>query len=212
MCVCAVLTRRHMPACVRAQITLREEYHYDKLTAEHLVQNYGTRALQVADLGKKMKLSKRLVRSQPIVEAEVVFAVRQVRTTCSCRRVGGERGCASSLITARRAWMVTTHQEYALTVTDVVARRTRLAFLDTDAAEKAVDRVTELMAKELKCVGLRPAPRLLPVPHSHMCCRTAQVEQGREDAAASSSAGVCQHDGCEAVGAGGDGGRRRRRR
>jgi glycerol-3-phosphate dehydrogenase len=39
--------------------------------------------------------------------------------------------------------------EYAQSVVDVLARRTRLAFLDTEAAVEAVPRVTELMASEL---------------------------------------------------------------
>eukprot|EP00276_Gloeochaete_wittrockiana_P003040 CAMPEP_0184660406 /NCGR_PEP_ID=MMETSP0308-20130426/33776_1 /TAXON_ID=38269 /ORGANISM="Gloeochaete witrockiana, Strain SAG 46.84" /LENGTH=569 /DNA_ID=CAMNT_0027100967 /DNA_START=15 /DNA_END=1721 /DNA_ORIENTATION=- len=40
-------------------------------------------------------------------------------------------------------------QEYALTVTDVLARRTRLAFLNSEAARSSIDRVTQLMAIEL---------------------------------------------------------------
>ena len=39
---------------------------------------------------------------------------------------------------------------YDLTTIDVLARRMRLAFIDCDAAEQAVERVVELMAPELK--------------------------------------------------------------
>lgn len=38
-------------------------------------------------------------------------------------------------------------EEYAETVIDVLARRTRLAFLDAEAAEKCIPRVIELMKK-----------------------------------------------------------------
>jgi glycerol-3-phosphate dehydrogenase len=40
-------------------------------------------------------------------------------------------------------------REYARTVVDVIARRTRLAFLNWDAASEAVPRVAALMAREL---------------------------------------------------------------
>lgn len=40
-------------------------------------------------------------------------------------------------------------REYARTVVDVIARRTRLAFLNVEAAAEAVPRVAELMAAEL---------------------------------------------------------------
>ncbi|KAF8066195.1 SDP6 [Scenedesmus sp. PABB004] len=44
-------------------------------------------------------------------------------------------------------------QEYCVSVTDFLARRTRLAFLDAKAAQAAVPRVAELMAAELKWGG-----------------------------------------------------------
>ena len=40
-------------------------------------------------------------------------------------------------------------REYACTIIDVLARRTRLAFLDVQAAEEAIPRIAEIMAKEL---------------------------------------------------------------
>ena len=40
-------------------------------------------------------------------------------------------------------------KEYACTIIDVLARRTRLAFLDVQAAEEAIPRIAEIMAKEL---------------------------------------------------------------
>jgi len=40
-------------------------------------------------------------------------------------------------------------REYAATVVDVIARRTRLAFLNVRAAEESLPRVIELMSREL---------------------------------------------------------------
>ena len=40
-------------------------------------------------------------------------------------------------------------KEYACTIIDVLARRTRLAFLDVQAAEEAIPMIAEIMAKEL---------------------------------------------------------------
>ena len=99
-----------------------------KDVAKHLVSNYGTRALQIAELCKadgefycpqvsnKLYGAKRLVSKFPFLEAEVIFACRQ---------------------------------EYALTAQDVLARRTRLAFIDSDAAGACCERVVELMGIEL---------------------------------------------------------------
>ena len=41
-------------------------------------------------------------------------------------------------------------EEYACTAIDILARRTRLAFLNVHAAEEALPRIVEIMAKELK--------------------------------------------------------------
>ena len=41
-------------------------------------------------------------------------------------------------------------REYACTVEDVLSRRTRLAFLNKEAALQCIPRVAEIMAKELK--------------------------------------------------------------
>ena len=40
-------------------------------------------------------------------------------------------------------------REYACKVVDVLARRTRLAFLNVQAAEEAMPRIIEIMAEEL---------------------------------------------------------------
>lgn len=41
--------------------------------------------------------------------------------------------------------------EYCESAVDFIARRTRLAFLDTDAAGKALPRVVDILANEHKC-------------------------------------------------------------
>lgn len=90
----------------------------DKDIAKHLTKNYGTRALQVADIAATgdASLGKRLAHRHPVIAAEVVFAVEQ---------------------------------EYALTAIDVLARRTRLAFLDANAARAATPEVVDIMARLL---------------------------------------------------------------
>lgn len=105
-------------------VTLREDYGYDRDIAEHLVSNYGTRALQIAEIvrqgyptRKKDLHPKRLVAKHPFLEAEVVFAVQH---------------------------------EYALSAVDVIARRTRLAYVDHKAALEALPLVITLMANLLK--------------------------------------------------------------
>ncbi|DAZ92797.1 TPA: hypothetical protein N0F65_011770 [Lagenidium giganteum] len=102
-------------------VTLRENYHLDKDIAEHLMRNYGTRALQVAEIEKAGFLDRkasdhprRLHPKYPYLEAEVVFAVRQ---------------------------------EYAEKATDVVGRRMRLAFIDSAVASQLVPRVVDMMAE-----------------------------------------------------------------
>lgn len=91
----------------------------DKDVALHLMHNYGTRALQIAEISangyldrKPAVYPRRLLPKYPYLEAEVVFAVRQ---------------------------------EYALKATDVIARRTRLAFIDSDATLSAVDNIVSIM-------------------------------------------------------------------
>mgnify|MGYP000741689884 CR=1 FL=1 len=59
----------------RIPVTLREVYGFSKDVAKHLTVNYGTRALQVAELAKdKPALARRLNPSYPFLAAEVVFS------------------------------------------------------------------------------------------------------------------------------------------
>lgn len=78
---------------------------------DHLVNAYGMLAFEVVKVGS----CERLVENYPIIEAEVIWAMKH---------------------------------EYAETIVDVLARRTRLAFLDAKEARRAVERVAQLMGKQ----------------------------------------------------------------
>ena len=41
-------------------------------------------------------------------------------------------------------------KEYAYTIVDILARRTRLAFLNAEAAADAIPKIADIMARELK--------------------------------------------------------------
>jgi len=88
--------------------------------AEHLAKTYGTRAWEVCDLCKPTG------KSWPRygVQFAPLFPYIEAEVVFACR-------------------------EYACTVEDVLSRRTRLAFLNKDAAVEAVPRVADIMAKEL---------------------------------------------------------------
>ena len=55
--------------------------------------------------------------------------------------------------------------EYAESVTDVIARRTRVAFLNTHSAREAIPRVAEIMSKQLKWSNQRKAVSRLTRSH-----------------------------------------------
>ena len=69
--------------------------------------SYGDRATRITRLAEERKLGRRLVRGHPMIEAEVVWAVREELCETAC---------------------------------DFIARRTRLAFVDTAACEQALPR------------------------------------------------------------------------
>lgn len=120
----------------------------------HLAENYGTRALMVG---------------------EWVRDGRRGGTSGSGSGGGGGEKYRERLvphhpfIAAEVAHAVTC--EYALSVTDVLARRTRLAFLDTQAAASAIPRVGEIMgellgwSKEKRAKEEEDAQRFLDTMH-----------------------------------------------
>lgn len=100
-------------------ITLRNDYELPEDVSAHLVKSYGTRALQVAELVRTgytdVKAGSRLKR----LHMRYPFLEAEV--------------------------VFAVEQEYALKPMDILARRTRLAFLDTEATRVAIPRVVNLM-------------------------------------------------------------------
>ncbi|GBG27847.1 Glycerol-3-phosphate dehydrogenase, mitochondrial [Hondaea fermentalgiana] len=104
-------------------VTLREDYGFDRDIAQHLVSSYGTRALQIAEIIK---------HGYP-TRAKGLHPKRLV--------------AKHPVLEAEVAFAV--KHEYAVTAVDVLARRTRLAFVDHDAAVEAVPQVVKLMGTML---------------------------------------------------------------
>ncbi|KAJ5563856.1 FAD dependent oxidoreductase-domain-containing protein [Penicillium frequentans] len=102
-------------------INLIQHYGLETDVAKHLTESYGDRAWQVAAL------------SSP---TNARFPVRGQRISALYPFVDGEVRYAI-------------RHEYAQTAVDVIARRTRLAFLNAEAALEALPTVIDLMAEEL---------------------------------------------------------------
>jgi glycerol-3-phosphate dehydrogenase len=90
--------------------------------ADHLVHNYGDRAFAVAALASETG-SRWPVMGRRLAYP-YLFIEAEVRYACQ--------------------------REYACTAVDVLARRTRLAFLNAQAAADALPRIVEIMMDELK--------------------------------------------------------------
>ncbi|KAJ5086302.1 hypothetical protein NUU61_007609 [Penicillium alfredii] len=103
-------------------INLIQHFGLETDVAQHLTQSYGDRAWQVAAL------------SSP---TNARFPVRGCRLSALYPFIDGEVRYAI-------------RHEYAQTAVDVIARRTRLAFLNAEAALEALPGVIELMGEELK--------------------------------------------------------------
>ena len=103
-------------------INLIQHFGIETEVAKHLTEAYGDRAWTVAAL------------SSP---TEVRYPVRGERISQLYPFIDGEVRYA-------------VRHEYAQTAVDVVARRTRLAFLNAQAALEALPKVIDLMADELK--------------------------------------------------------------
>ncbi|XP_040296134.1 glycerol-3-phosphate dehydrogenase, mitochondrial [Bufo bufo] len=101
-------------------IRLVQDYGLENEVAQHLAATYGDKAFEVA------KLAKVTGRRWPIVGKRLVseFPYIEAEVKYALR-------------------------EYACTAVDVISRRTRLAFLNVQAAEEALPRIVDIMAKEL---------------------------------------------------------------
>nr|XP_018670203.1 glycerol-3-phosphate dehydrogenase, mitochondrial isoform X2 [Ciona intestinalis] len=101
-------------------ITLAQDYGLETDVAKHLSQTYGDQAGQVA------KMAKVTGKRWPVVGQRLVDDF--------------------SYIEAEVKYAI---YEYACTAVDVLARRTRLSFLNVDAAEQALPTILNIMQREL---------------------------------------------------------------
>ncbi|KAF1987987.1 DAO-domain-containing protein [Aulographum hederae CBS 113979] len=140
-------------------INLIQHYGIETEVAKYLTTAYGDRAWTVAAL------------SDP---TEQRFPVRGIRISPLYPFVDGEVRYA-------------VRHEYAQTAVDVLARRTRLAFLNAQAALEALPRVIDLMAEELKWDGKRKEREWtdgvqflasMGLPKGKLSLTRKQVEQG----------------------------------
>ncbi|XP_075264256.1 glycerol-3-phosphate dehydrogenase, mitochondrial-like isoform X2 [Convolutriloba macropyga] len=102
-------------------IRLVQDFGLDTEVARHLSETYGTKSIEVA------KLARATGERWPLVGKRIV-----------------------SNFPYLEAEVQYAMQEYAETVTDVLARRTRIAFLNTQSAQEAIPKIADLMAKKLK--------------------------------------------------------------
>ena len=89
--------------------------------AQHLADTYGDRAWAVCSMAEPTGLR------WPVhgIRLDPVYPYIEAEVTFACRR------------------------EYAATAVDVIARRTRLSFLNSEAALEALPKVIDMMSKEL---------------------------------------------------------------
>lgn len=102
-------------------ITLIQDYGLDEEVAKHLAHTYGDQAPFIANMAVMTG------RRWPVVGHRLVQDYPYIE-----------------------AEVLQAVKEYARTATDVIARRTRLAFLNVQAAEDALPRIVEIMATQLK--------------------------------------------------------------
>ncbi|KJX93042.1 glycerol-3-phosphate dehydrogenase like protein [Zymoseptoria brevis] len=140
-------------------INLIQHYGIDTEVAKHLVESYGDRAWTVAAL---------------CAPTESRFPVRGERISELYPYVDGEVRYA-------------VRHEYAQSAVDVIARRTRLAFLNAQAALEALPRVIDLMGEELKWSKTRKETEWkdsvkflesMGLPKSKLTLTRKQVESG----------------------------------
>ncbi|KAG5292439.1 glycerol-3-phosphate dehydrogenase [Histoplasma ohiense] len=113
-------------------IDLIKKFNLDAEVALHLAHSYGDRAWEVAS-----------------ISASVSSASSSTSGTPTLSRASHQRLSPSyPYLKAEVKYAV--KNEYAMTAADILARRTRLAFLDTNAALQALPGVIDLMADELK--------------------------------------------------------------
>ena len=105
-----------------------QDFGLDTEVARHLSETYGTKSVEVA------KMARSTGERWPLVGKRLV-----------------------SNFPYLEAEVQYAMQEYAETVTDVLARRTRIAFLNTQSAQEAIPKIADIMAKALKWSNERKA-------------------------------------------------------
>ncbi|KAK6429533.1 mitochondrial glycerol-3-phosphate dehydrogenase [Oleoguttula sp. CCFEE 5521] len=140
-------------------INLIQHYGLETEVAKHLCESYGDRAWQVAAL---------------CAPTELRFPVRGIRIATLYPYVDGEIRYA-------------VRHEYAQTAIDVLARRTRLTFLNAQASLEALPMVIDMMGEELgwgkerKAVEWTEGVRFLGsmgLPKSKLALTREEVERG----------------------------------
>ncbi|KCV71407.1 hypothetical protein H696_02354 [Fonticula alba] len=135
--------------------SLTTEYGFDAEVANHLLRSYGDRATQVAALCAPTEWTSvvlpdgtlsSVLTTRPLEEADAAAAGTTVPP-----RVSGPRGFRLApdhpYLDGEVRYAV--RHEYACTLVDVIARRTRLAFVDVYAAAKVIPTVAAIMQAEL---------------------------------------------------------------
>ncbi|KAF4080254.1 hypothetical protein AMELA_G00168260 [Ameiurus melas] len=102
-------------------IRLVQDYGLENEVAQHLAATYGGRAFEVA------KMAQVTGKRWPIVGKRLVSEFPYIESE-----------------------VMYAIKEYACTAIDMISRRTRLGFLNVQAADEALPRIVEIMAKELK--------------------------------------------------------------
>ena len=104
------------------KIKLIQEYGMESLLADHLARSYGDRAFLVAELARPTG------QRWPVVGRRIATGYPYIE---------------AEVVYAIR-------HEMARTLVDVLARRTRLAFLNATAASEAIPKIASIMEEELK--------------------------------------------------------------
>uniref|UniRef100_A2AQR0 Glycerol-3-phosphate dehydrogenase n=1 Tax=Mus musculus TaxID=10090 RepID=A2AQR0_MOUSE len=107
-------------------IRLVQDYGLESEVAQHLAKTYGDKAFEVA------KMASVTGKRWPVVGVRLVSEFPYIE--------------------AEVKYGI---KEYACTAVDMISRRTRLAFLNVQAAEEALPRIVELMGRELNWSELR---------------------------------------------------------
>lgn len=127
-------------------IQLIHQYAVTEPTARHLAQTYGTLARHVLDLGNAaanaIANATANTTANTTATANATVAATPLRKPVGPTLVEGHPHLECEVTYAATA-------EMAQTVRDVLSLRTRLAFVDSEAAKRAAPRATQLMADAL---------------------------------------------------------------